>query len=150
MIEAIEGLSRVGGVSGVSGSGMTTAAVTSNDVVTATQHRPAEIGQLSERFDRLMAAEPELSRFSEQHLSGSGTPVTAFVKSQEALMQHAYDDVRRFSVEAPTLGPQELAARHIDLTYQLAMVQVQFNAGVYLSQSAKSGIQTLMKNASGL
>jgi type III secretion inner rod protein HrpB2 len=142
MIDAIEGLAKVGGT----GAGSATSAVSPHDLLAASDHRPAEIGQLGERFDRLMAREPDVSVFSEQHLGGQGTPVTAFVKSQEALMQHSFDAVRQFSVDAPSMGPQELASRHIDLTYQLAMVQVQFNAGVYLAQSAKSGIQTLMKN----
>ena len=44
------------------------------------------------------------------------------------------------------MNPTELAAKHIELSYQLSMVQVQFNAGVYISQSSKSGLQTLMKN----
>jgi type III secretion inner rod protein HrpB2 len=127
MIEAVQGISN------------TTAAA-------AAGPRPPEVQHLADQFDRMMAREPDVTIFSEQHLGIQGTPATAFVKSQEALMRHTYDDIRRFSIEAPQMGMQELASRHIDLTYQLAMVQLQFNAGVYLAQSGKSGIQTLMRN----
>jgi type III secretion inner rod protein HrpB2 len=61
-------------------------------------------------------------------------------------MYHTFDEVRRFGMEAPGMSLQDMAARHIDLTYQVAMVSVQFNAGVYMAQSSKSGLQTLMRN----
>ena len=54
--------------------------------------------------------------------------------------------VRAFTVQAPQMSMPELAARQIELAYQVSMTQMQFNAGVYVAQSSKSGLQTLMKN----
>jgi type III secretion inner rod protein HrpB2 len=110
------------------------------------QTQPAELQGLSEKFNRLMAQEPDPTVYSEQHLSGRESPASAFVSAQEKVMYRTFDEVRRFSIEAPGMNLQDMAARHIDLTYQISMVSVQFNAGVYMAQSSKSGLQTLMRN----
>jgi len=121
--------------------------IQSNAVVHAARVQTPELQTLSDSFNRLMAKEPDPSVYSEQHAEKNGpTAATAFVRAQESMMHRMYDDVRAFSVQAPSMGMQELASRHIDLTYKVAMVQLQFNAGVYLAQSGKTGIQTLMRN----
>lgn len=106
----------------------------------------ADIQGLADRFNRLMAQEPGATAHAEHHHAGAESPATAFVAAQEKVMYRTFDEVRRFGIEAPTMGVQDMAARHIDLTYQIAMVSVQYNAGVYMAQSSKSGLQTLMKN----
>ena len=78
--------------------------------------------------------------------AGSRSMVSHFIEAQEGVMRQTFDKVRAFTLQAPAMNPSELASHQIELTYQLAMVQVQFNAGVYISQSSKSGLQTLMKN----
>jgi type III secretion inner rod protein HrpB2 len=108
--------------------------------------RGPELQRLSEQFNRMMQREPDPTIYSEQHLATSETPASAFVRQQETVMRNTFDEVRRFSVEAPHMDMQSLAARHMDLVYQMALVQVQYNAGVHMAQSSKTGLQTLMKN----
>lgn len=105
-----------------------------------------EIQGLADRFNQLMATDPDPAAHTDQHIAGRESAASAFVSAQERVMYRTFDEVRRFAVEAPGMGLQDMAARHIDLTYQIAMVSVQYNAGVYMAQSSKSGLQTLMKN----
>ncbi|WKB51740.1 hypothetical protein [Eleftheria terrae] len=100
---------------------------------------------LSERFQQMMSA-PGAAPAEPAAPSQGPTPVTAFIRAQEDVMRQTYAEVRNFTTQAPHMDMHEMASRHIDLTYQLSMVQVQFNAGVYVAQSGKSGLQTLMKN----
>ncbi|MCW7540284.1 hypothetical protein OOT46_20835 [Aquabacterium sp. A7-Y] len=99
---------------------------------------------LSERFQHLMQQAPEAA--APVPASQGPTPVSQFIRAQEEVMRQTYADVRAFTAQAPGMDMHEMASRHIDLSYQLSMVQVQFNAGVYVAQSGKSGLQTLMKN----
>src|SRR5687768_7915595 len=105
-----------------------------------------ELQGMADKFNRLMVQEPDTAQYTDQHLSGRESAASAFVGAQEKIMYHTFDEVRRFGMEAPGMSLQDMAARHIDLTYQVAMVSVQFNAGVYMAQSSKSGLQTLMRN----
>ena len=106
----------------------------------------SELNAASERFSRLMEKEPDPSIYEQQHLMQQGSPATTFVRAQESVMQKTFDDVRAFGVQAPQMDMVQLAQRHIQITYEMAMMQTQFNAGVYIAQSGKSGLQTLMKN----
>ncbi len=112
----------------------------------ASRAKGPDMQALSDQFNRLMAKEPDPSVYSEQHLSSQQTPAAAFVHAQEQVMRATFEEVRATALEAPHMDMAQLAIRHMELTSQLAMVQLQFNAGVYLAQSSKSGIQTLMKN----
>lgn len=116
-----------------------------NQVMDHAGTKPEALGGLADKFNRLMEIQPPAAAPHDTAV-GASSPISHFIGSQEALMRQTFDDVRSFSTQAPSMNPTELAARHIELTYQLSMVQVQFNAGVYISQSSKSGLQTLMKN----
>ena len=116
-----------------------------NQVMDQAGTKPEALGGLADKFNRLMEIQPPAAAPHDTAV-GASSPISHFIGSQEALMRQTFDDVRSFSTQAPSMNPTELAARHIELTYQLSMVQVQFNAGVYISQSSKSGLQTLMKN----
>jgi len=116
-----------------------------NQVMDQAGTKPDALGGLADKFNRLMETQPQAPAPHDTAV-GASSPISHFIGSQEALMRQTFDDVRSFSMEAPSMSPTDLAARQIELTYQLSMVQVQFNAGVYISQSSKSGLQTLMKN----
>jgi type III secretion inner rod protein HrpB2 len=107
--------------------------------------RPEALNDLADRFSRMVQQQPAAPVPNDAE-AGSRSMVSHFIEAQEGVMRQTFDKVRAFSLEAPAMNPSELASRQIELTYQLAMVQVQFNAGVYVSQSSKSGLQTLMKN----
>ena len=106
----------------------------------------ADLDSLAHKFNRLMGEDPDPSAYAAQNLHNGESQVTHFLRAQETALQHTFDDVRALSVQAPHMDPQELAAKHIEMSYQIAMVQVQFNASVYVAQSGKTGLQTLMKN----
>lgn len=120
-------------------------AVTATQVMDQASTRSEPLSHLADRFSRMMQEHPPAPAPQDTEV-GSRSVVSHFVASQEAVMHQTFDSVRAFSLQAPSMNPSELASRQIELNYQLAMVQVQFNAGVYVSQSAKSGLQTLMKN----
>jgi hypothetical protein len=80
------------------------------------------------------------------HSARGANVVSKFIGSQESIMRQTFDDVRAFSMNASNMDAQSMMSRHIELTYQVAMVQAQFNAGVYTAQSVKNGTQTLVKN----
>jgi type III secretion inner rod protein HrpB2 len=108
--------------------------------------RTPDMAALSEQFSRLMAKEPPVVEPVFPAGDGGVSPLSNFLQLQEGVMKQTYQDVRQFSVEAPTMNVHEMTARQIELQYQIAMAQVQFNAGVYVAQSGKTGLQTLMKN----
>lgn len=119
--------------------------VTATQVVEQAARQPDALGNLADRFSRMLQEQPS-APVPNQTEAGSHSVVSHFLQAQEGVMRQTYDQVRSFSLQAPSMNPSELASRQIELSYQLAMVQVQFNAGVYISQSSKSGLQTLMKN----
>jgi len=109
--------------------------------------RPDELQNMSQDFNEMMAHDPQAAQYNDVHAHEHGsTAVSHFVQSQEQVMRQTFDDVRSFTVQAPHMDVQSMVARQIELSYQISMVQVQFNSGVYVAQSGKSGMQTLMKN----
>lgn len=119
--------------------------VSASQVLDQASARPDALNDLADRFTRMVQQQPT-APVPHDTEAGSRSMVSHFIEAQEGVMRQTFDKVRAFSLEAPAMNPSELASRQIELTYQLAMVQVQFNAGVYISQSSKSGLQTLMKN----
>jgi type III secretion system HrpB2-like protein len=104
--------------------------------------------QMVEDFNRMMAAAPDETThdYDTAHSHEHNNAATHFVESQESVMRQTFDDVRTFSMQAPGMDIHEMMAKQVALNYQISMVQVQFNAGVYVAQSSKNGLQTLMKN----
>jgi type III secretion inner rod protein HrpB2 len=121
------------------------AAVPANQVLEQSAARPPALGELADKFNRMVEHQPEPAA-PHGTAVGAETTISHFIGAQESAMRQSFDAVRTFSAQAPGMNPGELASRQIELSYQLSMVQVQFNAGVYVSQSCKSGLQTLMKN----
>jgi type III secretion inner rod protein HrpB2 len=99
-----------------------------------------------DRFNSLMAQQPHEAPRLPENTAQPGNALTQFIGAQEAMMRQTYADVRAFSIAAPGMDVQSMASRSIELNYQVTMVQTQFNAGVYMAQSSKNGLQTLMKN----
>lgn len=119
--------------------------VSATQVMDQAATRPDSLSGLADRFNRMVQEQPTQPMPHDTEV-GARSPVSHFISAQEGVLRQTFDSVRSFSLQAPSMNPSELASRQIELTYQLSMVQVQFNAGVYISQSSKSGLQTLMKN----
>jgi type III secretion inner rod protein HrpB2 len=120
--------------------------VSAQSVLDNVSARAAPTAAAVDRFNALMLHTPHDVPPVPEGSSVSGNAVTHFMKAQESMLRQTYDDVRAFSLAAPHMDAHTMAGRHIELSYQLAMVQMQFNSGVYVAQSSKNGLQTLMKN----
>jgi type III secretion inner rod protein HrpB2 len=121
-------------------------AISAQLVIDKAGARAAPTAAAVDHFNQLMVHEPQPAPPVPDGSSTAGNAVTHFMHVQESMMRQTFDDVRAFTVAAPGMDAQTMAARHIELSYQLAMVQMQFNSGVYVAQSSKNGLQTLMKN----
>jgi len=120
-------------------------AVSANPVLDRAAARPESLDALADKFGRMMETQPPEPSHTVRP-AGEASAVQHFVSQQEHALQQTFDDVRAFQLQAPSMNMQTLAARQMQLTQQMAMVQLQFNAGVYVAQSSKTGLQTLMKN----
>jgi type III secretion inner rod protein HrpB2 len=108
--------------------------------------RAPELQQLSDHFNSMMAKDPDPGRFSEQHLQNEPSTASEFIRTQEQLLQRTSDDFARTSIDAPNMTMQELTTRNIQLSFELADVQLRIHAGMDVAQSGKTALQTLMKN----
>lgn len=99
---------------------------------------------LVQKFAALMERVPEASAVE----AGSQTGVGQALLKQDEAMRKSLQDMHALAKASTTPGAsdQEMTARQIELTYEITTVQFQFNAGVHLAQSAKNGLQTLMRN----
>jgi type III secretion system HrpB2-like protein len=111
----------------------------------ATMRAPATAAAV-DHFNNLMAQQPQASADHADPAVQGPNAASKFIGAQESMMRQTFDDVRAFSMNASSMDAQSMMSRHIELTYQVAMVQAQFNAGVYTAQSVKNGTQTLVKN----
>lgn len=101
---------------------------------------------LSDRFDRMMAQEPNATAHNETTNNQRETIATEFVGKGEAIMRQTFQKIEAFRADIGHLDPGEVSARHSELTMQIAVTQFHFNACTYVAQSGKTGMQTLMKN----
>jgi len=118
-------------------------AIRPNDVLDKASARPEPLSDLAARFDRVMQAQP----YEKPHHSvGDTSAISQVAAKGEAAVQHLFDNVRGFTSRAPAMNMQELAARSIEMSWEMATVQFHFTACTSVAQSCKSGLQTLMKN----
>jgi type III secretion inner rod protein HrpB2 len=105
------------------------------------QQGPSEA--LAQKFAALMDRVPESGAAE----SGGPSGLAQSLLQQDEAMRKSLQDMHALA-KANTINSNdnEITARQIELTYEIATVQFQFNAGVYLAQSGKNGLQTLMRN----
>jgi len=117
-------------------------AVSAIDVMqkAAPQHGPSQA--LQEKFAALMDRVPEASSAEAGSSSGLGH---ALLQQDEAMRKSLQDMHALAKANNINANDNEITARQIELTYEIATVQFQFNSGVYLAQSSKNGLQTLMR-----
>jgi type III secretion inner rod protein HrpB2 len=117
-------------------------AVSAIDVMQKVSPQQGPSQALQDKFAALMDRVPEASSAEASSASGLGH---ALLQQDEA-MRKSLQDMHALA-KANNIGANdnEITARQIELTYEIATVQFQFNAGVYLAQSSKNGLQTLMR-----
>jgi type III secretion system HrpB2-like protein len=118
-------------------------AIRPNDVLSQSTHRPEPLSELAARFEQVMQAHPYEKS---PHAVGAPSAMSQVVSKGEAAMQHLFDNVRGFTTQAPAMNMQELTSRSIQMAWEMSAVQFHFTACTSISQSCKSGLQTLMKN----
>lgn len=119
--------------------------IPANKVLDHAAARPPALDYLADRFSNLLQSDP--ASLNLQTVGPADpTAIAGFVGKQEDAMKNLFHGVQDMVKQAPHLSIEEVTARHMELTWQMAMVSMQFNAGVYVAQGSKNGLQTLMKN----
>lgn len=114
-----------------------------NQVLSSAHTQPPLLSQSAQKFSDMLA-QPETALTPVAEVDRSSV-LARLVGRHENMVQQTFADVRQLSTEAAQLSPQELVARQIDVQYKMAAVSVQHNASVYLAQSIKNGLTTVMK-----
>jgi type III secretion inner rod protein HrpB2 len=105
------------------------------------QQGPSEA--LAQKFAALMDRLPEAGGAE----AGGPSGLAQSLLQQDEAMRKSLQDMHALAkANTSNANDNEITARQIELTYEIATVQFQFNAGVYLAQSGKNGLQTLMRN----
>jgi type III secretion inner rod protein HrpB2 len=113
------------------------------DVMQSSSQQQGPSQALAEKFASLMNRVPEAGSAE----AGTSNALGQAVLHQDEAMRKSLQDMHALAkANTPDANDAEMTARQIELTYEIATVQFQFNAGVALAQSAKNGIQTLMRN----
>ena len=117
-------------------------AVSAIDVMQKASPQQGPSQALQDKFAALMDRVPEASSVEASSASGLGH---ALLQQDEAMRKSLQDMHALAKANNKDTSDTEMTARQIELTYEIATVQFQFNAGVYLAQSSKNGLQTLMR-----
>lgn len=101
------------------------------------------IDHLAGRFANLLAQDPASTPAPEV---GKPNVLSSILGQHERMYHDLMRDMQKASVEAPLLSPQEATVKHTEMMFRVVNVSAQNNAFSYIAQSAKNGLQTLMKN----
>jgi len=116
------------------------------DVHRAFEHANSQgpqVSQLATRFSDLLAQEPPSHTVPEV---GAPTVVSHLVGEHERMYHGLIKDLARASAASQHMTPQEATLKQVELMFRVVNVSMQNNACVYVAQSSKNGLQTLMKN----
>jgi len=72
--------------------------------------------------------------------------VSRMVDVQNDGVRTIAEHIDAFSMQAPTMGLQEMASQQMKLMHELTMVGFNLNVSVGVAQSGKNAVQTLFKN----
>lgn len=117
--------------------------VSATDILAHASAPGDSMAGLTDKFASIMG------RASEVPPSETAEPSTlanVLINQDETMRKNIQSMQDLASAQTTGLSDQELTQRQIELTYQITTAQFQFNAGVYLAQSSKTGFQTLMRN----
>ncbi|CEE21181.1 type III secretion protein HrpB2 [Xanthomonas citri] len=99
---------------------------------------------LVNRFQALMQSSSPLPPAMQR--VGNPSMMSRVVDVQNDGVRTIAEHIDAFSMQAPTMGLQEMAAQQIKLMHELAMVGFNLNVSVGVAQSGKNAVQTLVKN----
>ncbi|MGD5919759.1 type III secretion protein HrpB2 [Xanthomonas citri pv. citri] len=99
---------------------------------------------LVNRFQALMQSSSPLPPAMQR--VGNPSMMSRVVDVQNDGVRTIAEHIDAFSMQAPTMGLQEMAAQQIKLMHELTMVGFNLNVSVGVAQSGKNAVQTLVKN----
>ncbi|AEQ98506.1 type III secretion protein HrpB2 [Xanthomonas oryzae pv. oryzicola] len=99
---------------------------------------------LVNRFQALMQSSSPLPPSMQR--VGSPSMMSRVVDVQNDGVRTIAEHIDAFTMQAPTMGLQEMAAQQIKLMHELTMVGFNLNVSVGVAQSGKNAVQTLVKN----
>jgi type III secretion inner rod protein HrpB2 len=76
----------------------------------------------------------------------TGRVVSQLVESQDAELQKSVSDVMAFSQEIPNMSLEEVIGRSVDISLEMATMQLDMSAKMGVVDSSKSAVETLMKS----
>ncbi|MCC4609979.1 type III secretion protein HrpB2 [Xanthomonas campestris] len=99
---------------------------------------------LVNRFQALMQSSSPLPPAMQR--AGEPSMVSRVIDVQNDGVRTVAEHIDAFSMQAPTMGLQEMTAQQIKLMHELTMVGFNLNVSVGVAQSGKNAVQTLFKN----
>jgi len=99
---------------------------------------------LVNRFQALMQSSSPLPPAMQR--VGEPSMVSRMVDVQNDGVRTIAEHIDAFSMQAPTMGLQEMASQQMKLMHELTMVGFNLNVSVGVAQSGKNAVQTLFKN----
>jgi len=117
--------------------------VSATDILAQASAPGNSMAALSDKFASMM------NRASEVPASESAEPSTlasVLINQDETMRKNVQDMQDLAAAQTTGVSDKEMMQRQMELTFQITTAQFQFNAGVYLAQSSKTGFQTLMRN----
>lgn len=99
---------------------------------------------LVNRFQALMQSSSPLPPAMQR--VGEPSMVSRMVDVQNDGVRTMTEHIDAFSMQAPTMGLQEMASQQMKLMHELTMVGFNLNVSVGVAQSGKNAVQTLFKN----
>lgn len=91
-----------------------------------------------------LLAQPESS--APMHEVGQPSAVSHFIKQQEESYHGLLRDLGHASISSQHMTPQQATLKQVEMMFRVVNVTMQHNAFASIAQSAKTGLQTLMKN----
>lgn len=117
--------------------------VSATDILAQASAPGNSMAALSDKFASIM------NRASEVPASEGAEPSTlasVLINQDETMRKNVQDMQDLAAAQTTGVSDKEMMQRQMELTFQITTAQFQFNAGVYLAQSSKTGFQTLMRN----
>ncbi|MCE4369783.1 type III secretion protein HrpB2 [Xanthomonas hortorum] len=99
---------------------------------------------LVNRFQALMQSSSPLPPAMQR--VGEPSMMSRMVDVQNDGVRSIAEHIDAFSMQAPTMGLQEMASQQMKLMHELTMVGFNLNVSVGVAQSGKNAVQTLFKN----
>jgi len=99
---------------------------------------------LVNRFQALMQSSSPLPPAMQR--VGEPSMMSRVIDVQNDSVRSVTEHIDAFSMQAPTMDLQQMAAQQMKLMHELTMVGFNLNVSVGVAQSGKNAVQTLFKN----